>query len=209
MSWKVRSGPVSSLGINPPESTTDTLSLSFSYDKKRWDGSRLKHERFHLCAYGIVCNQKLIRALLYGDKNSLGFGLFLPEMDWFWKQDGGSIQGKKKAQRRNTKASPQWGIAVDPSLFSLQTTFEHLSSVADPWHLVRIRIRGSVPLMNGFGSDAGFGSWYFRHSFYSELNEPTQPSLDPNSNCRTIPLGLESNTELWSGILFCDMLKKM
>jgi hypothetical protein len=24
----------------------------------------------------IVCNQKLIRALLYGDNNSLGFGLF-------------------------------------------------------------------------------------------------------------------------------------
>jgi hypothetical protein len=71
--------------------------------------------------------------------------------------------------------------------------------------LVRIRIRGSVPLMNGTGSDAGSGSWYFRHS---GLNEP---SLDPNSNSRTIPLSLESNKELWSWIyvvLFFVMPKK-
>ncbi len=35
------------------------------------------------------------------------------------------------------------------------------SSVADPWHcgVIRIRIRGSMPLNNG----SGFGSCYFRH----------------------------------------------
>ncbi len=41
------------------------------------------------------------------------------------------------------------------------------SSVPDPWHLVWIRIRGSMPLSNGsgsgFGSGFGSGSCYFRH----------------------------------------------
>jgi hypothetical protein len=38
------------------------------------------------------------------------------------------------------------------------------SKVADPWHFGTDRIRGYVPLTNGFGSDSGSlsGSWYFR-----------------------------------------------
>jgi hypothetical protein len=36
-----------------------------------------------------------------------------------------------------------------------------LNSVADPWHLGWIRIRGSMPLTNGSGF--GSGSCYFRH----------------------------------------------
>ena len=31
--------------------------------------------------------------------NSLGFWLFRPEKDLFWKQDGGLLQGQARAQR--------------------------------------------------------------------------------------------------------------
>jgi hypothetical protein len=36
------------------------------------------------------------------------------------------------------------------------------SSIPDPWHLVRIRILGSVPLTNGYGCGSGSGSFSFR-----------------------------------------------